>query len=740
MLKAILVAIFITISVADNITIYLNWKYQFEFAGFIMAKEKGFFKEEGLNVTLKEFSKKNILKLVESKEGVYGVDGNSLILNILKGAKIKLLMPIYIHSPFELVVVGKKVKSLKDIEKYHLPMDKFSAKSNIIALMFKSENIDISKLKKKIVPPFNPKKIKNGIYSIFDTNEIYYLDKNHIKYSVFRPIDYGFDGYADVLYTSSKEFKQHPKRVKEVMKAIKKGYIYAFNHINESVNIIYNKYNTLHKSKEALFYEANKLKDNYFDESFKFDKSKIDNLENVYLLLGLAKKKIDLDEFIYNKYNFTPKELKFINDNIVNCITTSTWEPFNLMQNGEISGIAIDYWKYIKKEAGIKTLCKIDNNWIDVLKHIKNKTADITLSTTKTPDREKYAIFSKPYASFPIVIATRNNVGFISNLNLIKDKTIAVGKGYTAEKLLQKNYPYIKLIEVKNIDEALKLVSEGKVFAAVDILPVIAYKINKYHYVNLKISGKTPFNFKVRMMVRNDYPLLVSIINKVIANMPKEKKEQIYNKWISVTMQNGYSNSYINKIYFYILIGIVVVSLWIFFLVREIFKRKKIEKKLEELATIDGLTAIFNRYKIDVSLEKQMEIARRYHRKMSIIFFDIDYFKKVNDTYGHEVGDLVLIEISKLVTQNIRQSDIFGRWGGEEFLIILPETSLESAKKLAEKLRKIIENHTFEKVGKITCSFGVTEFKEDDTYETIISRVDELLYKSKTSGRNRVSS
>ena len=596
MLKAILLAIFITFSVADNITIYLNWKYQFEFAGFIMAKEKGFFKKAGLNVTLKELTNKNVVKAVESKTGVYGVGGNDLILDILKGAKIKLLMPIYAHSPFELVSVGKKLKSLKDIEKYHLQMDQFSIKSPIILAMLKSQNIDISKLKMKVIPAFDPNDIKNGVYSIYDTNEIYYLNKNHKKYTIFRPIDYGFDGYANILFTSKKELNLHPKRVKKVMEIVKKGYMYAFSHINESVNIIYNKYNTLHKSKEALLYEANKLRDNYFDGNFKFDKEKIGNMENIYILLGLANKKINPVEFIYSKYNFTKEELKFINDNIINCITTSTWEPFNLMQNGKVGGIAIDYWKYIKKEAGLKTVCQIDNNWLDVLKNIKDKTADITLSTTKTPDREKYAIFSKPYASFPIVIATRNNVGFISNLNLIKDKTIAVGKGYTAEKLLQKNYPDIKLVEVKNIDAALKLVSEGKVFAAVDILPVIAYKINKYHYSNLKIAGKTPFNFNVRMMVRNDYPLLVSIINKIISNMPKTKKERIYNRWISVTMQNGYSKHYVNKIYFYILIGIVVVGLWIFFLVREIFKRKKVEKQLEELATIDRLTSIFNRY------------------------------------------------------------------------------------------------------------------------------------------------
>ena len=122
------------------------------------------------------------------------------------------------------------------------------------------------------------------------------------------------------------------------------------------------------------------------------------------------------------------------------------------------------------------------------------------------------------------------------------------------------------------------------------------------------------------------------------------------------------------------------------------------------------------------------------------MFFDIDYFKKVNDTYGHQIGDHILILLIKLVSKFLRKIDILGRWGGEEFIIILPNTDLKKAISVAEKLRLKIEKYNFFEIGTLTCSFGVTAVSKNDNYDSIIKRVDSLLYKAKKSGRNRVIS
>lgn len=152
----------------------------------------------------------------------------------------------------------------------------------------------------------------------------------------------------------------------------------------------------------------------------------------------------------------------------------------------------------------------------------------------------------------------------------------------------------------------------------------------------------------------------------------------------------------------------------------------------------DALTGLNNRMKLDEALENEVNRAQRYQITFSIIMLDIDYFKKVNDTYGHLVGDQVLKKLSDLLKRTFRKTDIPGRWGGEEFLILLPQQDRMHACMIAEKLRSAIEASEFPDVGTITSSFGVTEYAAGDTVENLIKRADDALYRAKKLGRNRV--
>jgi len=446
--------------------------------------------------------------------------------------------------------------------------------------------------------------------------------------------------------------------------------------------------------------------------------------------------------FLYSdSINLSPEEKNFIKTHTIKCIITPNWAPFNTKINGNIAGISIDYWKLIKQRLHIKSECIVTNKWEKVLEEIQNKKSDITLSTSKTKDRVKYAIFTKPYATFPIAIATRNDVGFIASMKFLKHKIIVVGKHYTAAKLLKEKYPNYNILEVKNIKTALEMVSEGKAFAAIDIMPVLIYNINKYEFANLKISGKTPLEFKMQFMIRDDYIPLLTAINKAIDTISLSEKEKIYSKWIHVKYQNGFSTEQVLTAAS--VIGTIITLLFIYWIIRlkkEIKKRHQLEEELRKISFYDSLTNIFNRYKIDLSLKTQIDLSKKYNVTLSIIFFDIDDFKKINDTYGHKAGDYALIELSKLIKNNIRQTDIFGRWGGEEFIIILPNTNLTTASHIANKLKNAVEKHSFKNIGKLTCSFGVTELKENDSINTITIRADSFLYEAKKRGKNRVIS
>lgn len=166
---------------------------------------------------------------------------------------------------------------------------------------------------------------------------------------------------------------------------------------------------------------------------------------------------------------------------------------------------------------------------------------------------------------------------------------------------------------------------------------------------------------------------------------------------------------------------------------------KILSRKLGTLAYTDSLTHIYNRLHFAHFLDAEIDKVKRYGGTFSIIFFDLDHFKEVNDNYGHQCGDEVLEKITKIVSSANRSADIFARYGGEEFIILTPETGLSGALIHAERLRHDIEKYSFENVGQVTSSFGVTEFiaKTDDE-ESLFERVDIALYTAKENGRNRV--
>ena len=171
---------------------------------------------------------------------------------------------------------------------------------------------------------------------------------------------------------------------------------------------------------------------------------------------------------------------------------------------------------------------------------------------------------------------------------------------------------------------------------------------------------------------------------------------------------------------------------------RDISKSKKMEERLLTLSTTDSLTTAFNRRYLLHVIDSEISRAARYNAVFSLIMLDIDHFKNVNDTYGHDAGDEVLIVIVQTMQTKIRKNDVLARWGGEEFIILLSGTGLDNAKIFAEKLLSEVRSLVFEKSGKITASFGVTEHRLNETADSVLKRVDELVYIAKSEGRDCV--
>jgi diguanylate cyclase (GGDEF)-like protein len=157
---------------------------------------------------------------------------------------------------------------------------------------------------------------------------------------------------------------------------------------------------------------------------------------------------------------------------------------------------------------------------------------------------------------------------------------------------------------------------------------------------------------------------------------------------------------------------------------------------LTQLATKDPLTEIHNRHMFSELFAQERSIAKRQGTKLTLMMIDLDHFKRVNDTYGHNIGDYVLKHFTSLVVSTIREADLFARWGGEEFVLLLRNVGCEEGYLVGEKIRSLIESESFDEVGKVTCSIGITEVSPEDSLTSAIERADRALYAAKEAGRN----
>ncbi|MFK5880836.1 MAG: ABC transporter substrate-binding protein [Sulfurospirillum sp.] len=310
MFKVFLLILSILSSYAnDTVNLQLKWKNSFWFAGFYMAKEKNFYKDVGLNVNIIENNHNiSILNEVLNKKNTYGIMDSALFYWALRGKKIELLMPILENSPIALVTTDLSIKRLKDIADKHIITEKNSINNPSIIAMLKSRDMDIQKLNISDKSySINDLLTKRYIFSIYDTDELETIENSGIKYKIFKPIDYGFDFYGDIFFTSKKEFKDHPHRVKAMMDATKKGWRYAFSHIDETIQIIQKKYNTQHFSYAKLKDEATRVK-KYISSNFKFNDIKIKRIDDIYILLDMASNARNINDYIYKPFVLDKKE------------------------------------------------------------------------------------------------------------------------------------------------------------------------------------------------------------------------------------------------------------------------------------------------------------------------------------------------------------------------------------------------------------------------------------------------
>lgn len=740
----------ICLKAQDKVSVQLDWLHQFQFAGYYIAKEKGFYEEKKLDVTIKEFTfETDLLKDVLTQESEYAVGKSSLIIDKLEGKDVVLLSAIYQNSPMVLISLKKsnifKAKDLKN-KKVMLTPDARSAAS--INSMIISQGLQLTDINFQ-AHSFKLEDLINGTtdaMGCYLSNEPYILKQKGIEYTIHNPSDYGFDFYGGLLFTSQKELKDNPLRVKKFREATLKGWAYAFENIEETAKLIFDKYNTQNKTLESLIYEGEVLKElSGFEKGLlgKIDLERIEEIKRLYLLLSLSNEtfKTDISNLVYDPtlINLTKEEKNYLKNNRIILTSDSNYPPFTFKnENNKLDGIEIEYWKLINKKLNNtnSSISEMNNNKTAIENILRNKNI-VKYSFSKhdsNEDMSKTIVISE----IPIGLVTLNNKPYISDISSLENKRVAIPKYSSLYKIIKAKYPNLELVPTKNLNESLELLSNNRVYGAIGKLPALSYTINKKPYTSMKISATFNEKHNLQLTVNKENQTLLSILNKAILTITQKEINDINSRYYSVIYQSSTDYSWIYKIVLPLLIVLVIIGISNRKLNKEIQKRKVIEDKLNEVANIDSLTNCFNRRKIESLFNRELNRVKRYDRNLSIIFFDVDNFKQINDKLGHAIGDEVLIKLSLIVKNNIRETDFFGRWGGEEFIIILPETTKEQAANVAYLLKDKLNTTDFNIQRDVSCSFGVSQFEETDNADSLLTRVDHAMYYVKRNGKNDV--
>lgn len=345
---------------------------------------------------------------------------------------------------------------------------------------------------------------------------------------------------------------------------------------------------------------------------------------------------------IYNKWKFEEtndnlqiklnvEEQAWLNEHtFVRIGADSNWAPIEFIDNnGRFKGLAIEYFKKIESSLGIKFQF-IHTNWQELILRAKNKEVDLFTCVAKTSKREEYLVFTEPYIKMPAGIFTKQDVTYITDLNKIAGKKIAVVEGNAINDYLQANYPEINLLLVKKPEEGLQKVYQKKAFGFIDNIITTSYLISHKGYIDIKMAGEIPFVYEQCIGIRKDWPQFKGILKKIIDKIPESEKNVIYNKWVPVTSQKPINY----KLIWQILVGSLILICMTFFWNRRL--QYEVGKKTVELVNNEKrFKAIFNhRFQLTGLLEPDGKLLMANDNVCKMVGVD---FKAIEGKYLWEL-------------------------------------------------------------------------------------------------------
>jgi diguanylate cyclase (GGDEF)-like protein/PAS domain S-box-containing protein len=791
----------------DAVTLQLKWSHTFEFAGYYAAVEQGYYREAGLAVNIKE-AQAGIDPVNEVSNGnaQYGIANSSLILEHSAGKPVVLLAVIFQHSPYQFI--ARQTQSIHDLA--NKPMMLEPQAKELLAYL-KAEGIPLEKLN-LLEHSNDPQDLINGYVNTISASSIfqpYYLDRANFNYQTYSPRAVGIDFYGDNLFTSERELKNHPERVKAFRAASLRGWQYAMEHPEEITGLIIDKYTQRHPRQYFLFQarQMMSLMHPELVEIGEINPGRWQHIIDTYATLGLLPKNYPLDGFLYN----TPRK-------------------FNL--NLVYAGIAIMLFLIIVSAFGYKRLRFKGNKKHTVndekpsqeQEHSRSKVLELLASSAPLKSILEVIIGnveqSNPYMRCNISLLDRSGnrlilgaaPGLPDTFNQVMNG-IEIGIGvassgtaaFTGQRVIVEDiqtHPY--WTNFKEITRKAKLTAcwsepihsaHGKVLGTFDIY---LQSKRKPDDAEIQIMANTA-NMAAIALDRNHSDLALKENEKLMSDILENVSAYIYmkdtqgrylyanrpmrdmfnapmeeivgfddNKFYDastaanikqsdqqVLQQNeaqrseethpnpltGQTSVYLTTKLplkhedgnIYALCGIAT----------DITKEKEIEEHIRHMAQYDALTNLPNRALFADRLQQAFANAKRVHEHFGLMYIDLDKFKPINDTYGHEGGDFVLKEAAQRMQSCVRQSDTVARLGGDEFVVLLSSLNSDhDAFEVGEKIRHAL-NLPFDMSGtimNISSSIGVAIYPEHGEDEKIlVKNADTAMYYAKENGRNNVT-
>lgn len=443
--------------------------------------------------------------------------------------------------------------------------------------------------------------------------------------------------------------------------------------------------------------------------------------------------------------SLTSQEIRLLNrrPELRLCVDPS-WMPLDAVRQGEHVGVAADFMAIISEQLNIRLNLVPSSSWRESLQLAESGQCDLFPLIMQTEGRQSYLSFTHPLVESPLVFITQVSEPYLPDLHQLKNQRIGIVKGYAYNSQLKQQYPKLEFVEVASIEQGLRMVRDGELYGYIDSLITSGYWIQNRYLGQLKVSHEIDASWPLAMGVHRELQPLVPILNKAIAQISHAKRQDIINRWISIRYESDHN-------WLMTLVSMLVVILFLGGVVlwyvrinkrlrQEVGRRKMAELDAINLAHTDQLTGVLNRHGAEPVIDKLIECWQREQSPVVMLLMDVDYFKRINDQYGHKRGDDTLRWMCHYLGQRIRQQDTLIRWGGEEFLILLPETELDEALELAEQYRCFVEAGSADFIVPFTVSIGVAQLQTDENFSQWYQRSDRALYQAKAQGRNRVLS